>query len=63
MLQHLSQHRLVAPAYKSLQDLVGRVVSSERDRLSHRLERALRPEIQERLDSLLAADEYLYRVR
>jgi hypothetical protein len=62
MLQHLSQHRIVAPAYKSLQDMVGRVVSDELDRISQMLEQALRPEIQERLESLLEADEYLYRV-
>jgi TnpA family transposase len=62
ILQHLSQERIVAPAYGSLQDLVGRVVTSERDRIDQMLGRALRPAIQERLDSLFEADEYLYRV-
>jgi TnpA family transposase len=62
MLQYLSKERIVAPAYKSLQDMVGRVVSGERDRISRMLERALRPEIQKPLDSLLEADEHLYRV-
>ena len=37
MLQHLSQARIVAPAYKSLQDMVGRVVTGERDRISQML--------------------------
>src|SRR5450631_799744 len=62
MLQYLSKERIVAPAYKSLQDMVGRVVSGARDRISQMLGRALRPEIQKRLDSLFEADEYLYRV-
>jgi hypothetical protein len=48
ILQHLSQERIVAPAYGSLQDLVGRVVTSERDRIDQMLGRALRPAIQER---------------
>jgi Domain of unknown function (DUF4158) len=62
MLQHLSQERIVAPAYKSLQDMVGRVISGERDRVSQMLGRTLKPEIQKQLDKLLEADEYLYRV-
>jgi TnpA family transposase len=62
ILQYLNKERIVAPAYKSLQDLVGRVVSGERDRIGQMLGRALKPEIQKRLDSLLEADEYLYRV-
>ena len=61
MLQHLSQARIVAPAYKSWQDMVGQVVTGERDRISQMLGRALRRDLQERLDSLLEADEYLYR--
>ena len=62
MLQHLSKERIVAPAYKSLQDMVGRVISGERDRVSQLLERALKPEIRKQLEKLLEADEYLYRV-
>jgi hypothetical protein len=33
-LQYLEQQRLVAPAYTFLQDLVGRVVTGERRRLT-----------------------------
>jgi hypothetical protein len=39
ILQHLSQERIVAPAYGSLQDLVGRVVTSERDLIDQMLGR------------------------
>ena len=62
ILQGLAQERIVAPAYKSLQDLVGRVVSDERDRISQLLDQNLNRELRERLDSLFEADEYLYRV-
>jgi len=62
MLRHLSQERIVAPSYRSLQDMVGRVVTGERDRLSQLLKRALSRDIRERLNSLFEADEYLYRV-
>jgi histone H3/H4 len=44
MRQHLSTQRIVAPAYKSLQDMVGRVISGEGDRIHEMLGRALNPE-------------------
>ena len=62
MLQHLSKERIVAPAYKSLQDMVGQVLSGEQDRIDQMLGRALKPEIEKQLNKLLEADEYLYRV-
>src|SRR6516225_2434810 len=62
ILQGLAQERIVAPAYKTLQDLVGRVVRGERDRISLLLEQDLSRENRQRLDSLFEADEYLSRV-
>jgi hypothetical protein len=62
MLQHLRQERIVAPAYRTLQDVVGRVVTGERDRVSQLLDRELSRATRERLDSLFEAGEYLHRV-
>ena len=62
ILQGLAQERIVAPAYKTLQDLVGRVVRGERDRISLLLEQDLSRDNRQRLDSLFEADEYLSRV-
>jgi hypothetical protein len=41
MLQHLRQERILAPACRTWQDRVGRVVSGERDRVSRLLDREL----------------------
>lgn len=62
-LKYLEQQRLVAPGYSFLQDLVGRVVSGERQRLTQLLEQALTPEVRRQLDDLLEADEGIYRIR
>ena len=45
MRQHVSQARLVAPAYQSWQDRVGGVVTGERDGISQMLGRALRRDL------------------
>jgi TnpA family transposase len=62
MLQHLRQERIMAPAYRTLQDMVGRVVTGERDRVSQLLDCELSRDTRERLDSLFEAGEYLHRV-
>jgi hypothetical protein len=62
MLEYLRRQRIVAPAYKSLQDMVGRVLTRERDRISKLLQKALTPKVQEQFDKLLQADEYFYRI-
>lgn len=61
-LQYLTTQRIVAPGYTYLQDMVGRVVSGERRRIIQLLERALTPAIAQHLDTLLQADEGMYRI-
>jgi hypothetical protein len=61
-LQYLKQQRIVAPIYTFLQDMVGRVVSAERRRVSDLLSRALTTEISQQLDAMLCADESMYQV-
>ncbi|WP_018310234.1 DUF4158 domain-containing protein [Cupriavidus sp. UYPR2.512] len=62
ILQHLKQHRIVLPIYTFLQDMVGRVVSAERRRVSDLLSKALTTKISEQLDAMLSADESMYQV-
>ena len=61
-LQHLVNERIVAPQYTTLQDLVGRVVTHERNRLANLLEQTLTPAVEQALDTLLQADEQMYRI-
>jgi len=62
VLQYLSNQRIVAPGYTYLQDMVGRTVSTERLRLTRLLDRALTPELERQLQTLLEADEGMYRI-
>jgi hypothetical protein len=62
MLQHLTHQRIVAPPYTFLQDLVGRVVTAERKRITQLLAQALTPAVENQLDALLQADEGMYRI-
>jgi TnpA family transposase len=62
MLEHLHQQRIVLPAYTVLQDMVGRVISGELDRVTRLLEEALSPALEQQLDALLQADEGMYRI-
>jgi hypothetical protein len=59
-LQHLASQRMVAPGYTFLQDMVGRVITGERKRITQRLDRALTPAVARQLDALLQADEGMY---
>jgi len=61
-LQHLTTQRIVAPPYTFLQDMVGRVVTRERTRLTHLPGHALTPTVATQLDALLDADEHVYRI-
>ena len=61
-LQHLTTQRIVAPPYTFLQDMVGRVVTRERTRITHLLGHALTPTVATQLDALLEADEHVYRI-
>jgi hypothetical protein len=62
MLQHLTNQRIVIPTYTFLQDMVGRVVTYERNRITLQLDQALTSEAKTQLDSLLKADEQVYRI-
>lgn len=62
MLNHLSNQRIVIPAYTFLQDMVGRVVTYERNRITLQLDQALTSEVKTQLDALLKADEQVYRI-
>ena len=55
-LQYLEKQRLVAPGYSFLQDMVGRVVTGERQRLTQLLEQALTPSGERPLCAWLEAD-------
>jgi hypothetical protein len=62
VLQYLANRHIVAPGYTFLQDLVGRVVTRERQRITHLLGRAITPEVAKHLQALLESDEGLYQL-
>lgn len=62
ILRHLTHQRIVAPAYTFLQDMVGKVVTHERNRLTQLLDQALTPVIKAQLDDLLQAEEPIYQI-
>jgi len=61
-LQHLTNQRIVAPTYTFLQDMIGRVVTHERNRITKLLDQALTPTVEVQLDTLLKGDEQVYRI-
>ena len=61
-LQYLTHQRIVAPGDTYLQDMVGRVVSGARRRITDLLGYALTPAIEQQLEALLQADEGMYRI-
>ena len=61
-MQYLTNQRIVAPGYSYLQDMVGRTVSGERQRVTHLLGQALTPAVEQQLEALLQADEGMYRI-
>ncbi len=60
--QSLTHQRIVAPGYRFMQEMIGRVVAAERKRITQLLERALTPSHIKHLDALLQADEGMYRI-
>ena len=56
-LQYLTNQRIVVPGYTYLQDMVGRAVSGERQRITHLLSQALTPAVEQQLGALLQSDE------
>lgn len=61
-LKYLENQRIVAPTYTFLQDMVGKVVTHERNRITQLLSHALTPLLKTQLDTLLTADEQVYRI-
>jgi hypothetical protein len=61
-LRHLENQRIVAPGYTFMQELVSRVVTGERRRMTEMLGRTMTPTIEQRLAALLKADEGLYLI-
>lgn len=62
VLQYLEGQRIVTPGYTFLQDMVGRAVTCERNRITGLLAQALTPSTKHQLDALLQADEQVYRI-
>jgi len=62
MIQHLTQQRVVMPSYRFLQEMIGRVVASERARITKLLSKAVIPEVESQLNMLLQAEEGVYRI-
>lgn len=58
----MTNQRVVAPQYSTLQDMIGRVVTHERNRVTRFLVESASPFILQHLDSLLQADEQMYRI-
>lgn len=61
-LQNLTHRRIVAPGYRHLQDMVGRVVARERKRITQLLEQALTRPLYERLNKLLTSADGMHRI-
>ena len=61
-LQYLTNQRIVVAGYSYLQDMVGRTVSGERQRVTHLLGQALTPAVEQQLEKLRQADEGMYRI-
>ena len=61
-LKFVDRERVVRPPYSALQDLVGEVMNTERDRLTTSLHKALRPPVRKLLNGLLAADGTIYSI-
>lgn len=62
LIQYMESERIVAPGYSTLQEIVGRAVTFERKRVTKLLASALTPDIKQKLDVLLHADEHVYRI-
>jgi hypothetical protein len=58
-LQYLAHQQVVIPGYTYLQDMVGRVVTGERKRITQLLSHALTPAVEERLAALLQSERHV----
>ena len=61
-LQYLEAQRWIAPGYTFLQDMVSRVVTGERKRITSMLQHSLPQTVTLRLDELLDADDGMFRI-
>jgi len=61
-LKFVDRERVIRPAYSALQDLVGEVMNAERDRLTTRLRKALKPAVRQVLTGLHSAEGETYSV-
>jgi len=61
-LQYLENQRVMAPGYRFLQDLVSRVVTGERRRITDMLGHAMTPVIEQQLAALLQVGEGMYLI-
>jgi hypothetical protein len=62
IIQHLAGQCVVAPSYRFLQEMIGRVVTGERTRITKLLTKALTPTIETQLKTLLEAEEGVYGI-
>jgi TnpA family transposase len=62
-LQHLANERIVAPQYTTLQDMIGRVVTYERNRVVQLLETKMTAEVRQTLVTFLQSDEQTFSIR
>jgi TnpA family transposase len=61
-LKYLTNQRIVAPGYTYMQDMVSRVVTGERRRITVLLEQTMTPLVKKQLEALLQSDEGMYRI-
>jgi len=62
LIEFMENERIVAPGYSTLQDIVSRAVTHERSRIGCLLSQTLTPDIKQRLDTLLHAEEHVQRI-
>ena len=61
-LKHLTHHRIVAPGYTYMQDMVSQIVVGERRRITVLLGQTMTPLVKTQLEALLQSDEGMYRI-
>jgi Domain of unknown function (DUF4158) len=61
-LKYLTNQRIVAPRYTTMQDMVSRIVAGERRRITVLLEQTMTPLVKTQLEALLQSDEGMYRI-
>ena len=61
-LKYLTNQRIVFPGYTTMQDMVSRVVTGERRRITGLLGQTMTALVKNQLDSLLQCDEGMYRI-